>query len=307
MLSNSEIIASNLVIASCLRAVADPVRLRLLRLCADRPTNVTELAVATRDSEPNVSRHLKQLAQAGLLRRLRLGQRVEYVPVVTPGFATKLLVLLLEGLDPNEPGLRDARACLRSIHVDSRSLRLQRHKINTSPVASHLGRNVRSIIESDLLRDAAGRTVLVSTDYLEVLELLLRTAANVTVLITAPSERQVWQQWAIESEVSIGYLMYGETMPGVGFDVFFASPRNHESQNLVGLKGAITSARRYAKKTAGIVWILADYELLEGVIAPPTHLRHIFSEQGVECLSLIPIETHGTHLLAAYGRISEFQ
>ena len=143
MLSNSEIITSNLVIASCLRAVADPVRLRLLRLCADRPTNVTELAVATRDSEPNVSRHLKQLAQAGLLRRLRLGQRVEYVPVVTPGFATKLLVLLLEGLDPNEPGLRDARACLRSIHVDSRSLRLQRHKINTSPVASHLGRNVR--------------------------------------------------------------------------------------------------------------------------------------------------------------------
>ena len=48
------------------RAVADERRLRLLRLCADGPATVSALATATGDSEPNVSRQLKQLATAGL-------------------------------------------------------------------------------------------------------------------------------------------------------------------------------------------------------------------------------------------------
>ena len=64
-----------------LRAVSDPARLRLLRLCFDQPTSVSELAAAVADSEPNVSRQLKQLATAGLLRRARRGQSVEYLPM----------------------------------------------------------------------------------------------------------------------------------------------------------------------------------------------------------------------------------
>ena len=81
MLSNSEIKYGSEFMVRALRAVADPARLRLLRLCSDQPTSVSELAAATADSEPNVSRQLKQLALAGLLRRVRRGQRVEYLPV----------------------------------------------------------------------------------------------------------------------------------------------------------------------------------------------------------------------------------
>ena len=81
MLSNSEIKYDSEFMVRALRAVADPARLRLLRLCSDQPTSVSELAAATADSEPNVSRQLKQLALAGLLRRVRRGQRVEYLPV----------------------------------------------------------------------------------------------------------------------------------------------------------------------------------------------------------------------------------
>ena len=96
--------------ARALRAVADPARVRLLRLCADRPTSVSELAAATSDSEPNVSRHLKQLALVGLLRRVRRGQRVEYLPVSEAGFAADLLGLLLQRFSSDDAGLREARA-----------------------------------------------------------------------------------------------------------------------------------------------------------------------------------------------------
>ena len=121
MLSNSEIKYGSEFMVRALRAVADPARLRLLRLCSDQPTSVSELAAATADSEPNVSRQLKQLALAGLLRRVRRGQRVEYLPVADSGFARDLLGLLLQRLDPDDPALREARARLRAIEVAART------------------------------------------------------------------------------------------------------------------------------------------------------------------------------------------
>ena len=105
--------------ARALRAVADPARVRLLRLCADRPTSVSELAAATSDSEPNVSRHLKQLALVGLLRRVRRGQRVEYLPVSEAGFAADLLGLLLQRFSSDDAGLREARAHVAGLLDDT--------------------------------------------------------------------------------------------------------------------------------------------------------------------------------------------
>jgi DNA-binding transcriptional ArsR family regulator len=65
-------------LASLLRALSDPCRLRLLWLCAAQPAAVSALAAALGETEPTVSRHLKALAAAGILRRTRRGQRVEY-------------------------------------------------------------------------------------------------------------------------------------------------------------------------------------------------------------------------------------
>ena len=88
MLSNSETQIDAAGLARLLRAAADPVRLRLLRLCADGPVGVSELAAALGESEPNVSRHLKQLATEGFLRRARRGQRVEYRAAADASLAT---------------------------------------------------------------------------------------------------------------------------------------------------------------------------------------------------------------------------
>ncbi|MGY8993436.1 MAG: ArsR/SmtB family transcription factor [Rhodospirillales bacterium] len=61
-----------------LRAVAEPSRLRILALCAQGELTVSELVDVLGQSQPRVSRHLKVLAEAGLLERLREGTWVFY-------------------------------------------------------------------------------------------------------------------------------------------------------------------------------------------------------------------------------------
>ncbi|MEM9628835.1 MAG: metalloregulator ArsR/SmtB family transcription factor [Pseudomonadota bacterium] len=61
-----------------LRAAADMTRLRLLLLCAQGEWTVSELTQVLGQSQPRVSRHLKLLADAGLLERIPEGSWVFY-------------------------------------------------------------------------------------------------------------------------------------------------------------------------------------------------------------------------------------
>ena len=63
---------------SCLRAVAEPTRLRLLSLCSEGDMTVSELTQILGQSQPRVSRHLKLLCDAGVLDRFREGSWVFY-------------------------------------------------------------------------------------------------------------------------------------------------------------------------------------------------------------------------------------
>ena len=68
-------------IAPLLKAIADPVRLRLLSLVAahqDREACVCELQDAFDLSQPTISHHLKVLHEAGLLERSKRGTWVYY-------------------------------------------------------------------------------------------------------------------------------------------------------------------------------------------------------------------------------------
>ena len=65
-------------ILSCLRASAEPTRLRLLALCAASDMTVSDLKKVLRQSQPRISRHLKLLCDAGLLDRYREGNWVFY-------------------------------------------------------------------------------------------------------------------------------------------------------------------------------------------------------------------------------------
>lgn len=61
---------------TALRAVAEPTRLRLLALSARGELTVGEMVQILGQSQPRVSRHLKLLAEAGLLDRFREGSRI---------------------------------------------------------------------------------------------------------------------------------------------------------------------------------------------------------------------------------------
>jgi len=72
------------------RALADPTRLRMLLLVRAMELSVGELAAVLRQSQPRVSRHVRILADAGLLRRskegawvfVRLGEAALTAPVL---------------------------------------------------------------------------------------------------------------------------------------------------------------------------------------------------------------------------------
>lgn len=61
-----------------LRAAAEPSRLRLLAVCSHGEWTVSELVQVMAQSQPRISRHLKLLAEAGLLERFREGSWVFY-------------------------------------------------------------------------------------------------------------------------------------------------------------------------------------------------------------------------------------
>ena len=60
------------------KALADPIRLRIVALCAHGECSVSELTAVLAQSQPRVSQHLRQLCDAGLLKRFRDGQFVYY-------------------------------------------------------------------------------------------------------------------------------------------------------------------------------------------------------------------------------------
>lgn len=61
-----------------LRALADPTRLQALQLIAERPRSTQELAPLVGIGEAGLSKHLRQLAEAGLLSTRREGYYVLY-------------------------------------------------------------------------------------------------------------------------------------------------------------------------------------------------------------------------------------
>ncbi|CAN5576904.1 metalloregulator ArsR/SmtB family transcription factor [soil metagenome] len=66
------------MVAELFRVLSEAIRLRLLNLLRDGEMSVTELTQACRASQPNISKHLKILTEAGILRRDQRGNIVYY-------------------------------------------------------------------------------------------------------------------------------------------------------------------------------------------------------------------------------------
>ena len=92
-----------------LKAVAEPTRLRVLVLLSAGELNVKDLTRILGQSQPRISRHLKLLAEAGLVERAPEGSWV-YFRLAETGQGGELARLVLERIDRSDPQLvRDLR------------------------------------------------------------------------------------------------------------------------------------------------------------------------------------------------------
>lgn len=66
------------LVAMRFKVLAEPLRLRILHSLQDGEKSVTDLTEAVAASQPNVSKHLKILQDAGLLNRRQEGNTVYY-------------------------------------------------------------------------------------------------------------------------------------------------------------------------------------------------------------------------------------
>jgi len=92
-----------------LKAVAEPTRLRVLVLLSAGELNVKDLTRILGQSQPRISRHLKLLAEAGLVERAPEGSWV-YFRLAETGQGGELARLVLERIDRSDPLIvRDLR------------------------------------------------------------------------------------------------------------------------------------------------------------------------------------------------------
>lgn len=66
------------LIAARFKVLAEPLRLRILHTLQDDEKSVNELSELVEASQPNVSKHLKILQDAGVLNRQQKGNAVYY-------------------------------------------------------------------------------------------------------------------------------------------------------------------------------------------------------------------------------------
>jgi len=91
-----------------LRAAAEPTRLRLLRLLQNGEFNVKDLTQLLGQSQPRVSRHIRLLAEAGLIERYQEGSWV-FVRASSDPCVRSFIEAALSMIAPDDPQiLRDA-------------------------------------------------------------------------------------------------------------------------------------------------------------------------------------------------------
>jgi DNA-binding transcriptional ArsR family regulator len=281
-----------------LRAAGDPSRLRLLALCMEGALSVSELAGALRQSEPRTSRHLKILCDAGLLERLRQGQRVHYRGSGQAAAGTFVRGLLAQ-LDRADPVLTQDRSAARALSGSAAQLGSE----------SRLGRALAALVLADAGRVPTGSLLLLGVRHPE----LLTTGARVAGGCTAIAQSRRAAQWArafterhslacrvIEAASATGFSDADLARSGGPFAaVVLDQPEGGAAELPLLLRRA-----RAALVPAGRLWFFERYDSLDTagdriVEHPLARLRRLLGDAGLTCEKISPVEADGEHFLAA--------
>jgi ubiquinone/menaquinone biosynthesis C-methylase UbiE/DNA-binding transcriptional ArsR family regulator len=101
---------------SALRAAAEPTRLRVLALLVEAELTVSDLTEILRQSQPRISRHLRLLAEGGLVERYREGSWA-FFRLADRGAGAELARALVARLDPGDPALVRDRERLAEVRA----------------------------------------------------------------------------------------------------------------------------------------------------------------------------------------------
>jgi ArsR family transcriptional regulator len=280
-----------------LRASGEPTRLRLLALIARGEQSVSDLAAAVGQSEPRVSRHLRILAEAGLLERQRQGQWVHYRSPAAPE-AVSFVRGLLAQLDRRDERLVADRCALGADAAGALS-------------ESRLGRALAALIGPQP-EGGCGAALVVGVTHPELLQASAAVARSCAALAGTRRAAQAARAYAERGGFACRVL---EASPGGGltetdvargggrFDLILLDRPAADDATLVR---TLDVARR-ALAPEGRLWLFERYETLEisreRVIEHPlARLRRLLSESGLRCERLSPLEADGEHVLAASAR-----
>ena len=180
-----------------LRALADPTRLRIMRLLAAMELAVGELAQVLGQSQPRVSRHIRILSDAGLAERRKEGSWVFLKAAVSEAGAPSLgnaAARLLAQAEHDDPAFA-ARCAEDRRHLAA--IRAAREATASAYFARHAGQwdQIRSLhcpdgpVEAALLAalgGAVGRVLDVGTGTGRIAELFAPAAEHVTGFDMSP-------------------------------------------------------------------------------------------------------------------------
>jgi ubiquinone/menaquinone biosynthesis C-methylase UbiE/DNA-binding transcriptional ArsR family regulator len=103
-------------LTATLKAAGESTRLRLLMLIADAELTVSDLTAILRQSQPRLSRHLRLLAEAGLVERYREGSWAFFRLGERSGVGD-IARQLIARLDPNDPVIARDRERLAAVRA----------------------------------------------------------------------------------------------------------------------------------------------------------------------------------------------
>ncbi len=178
-------------LATLLRAIGDPSRLRLLHALEQGELTVSEMTEVTGLSQPRVSRHLKLLCDARLLHRAR-DQNEVYYRANTDEARRALVEQTLDALSPQDPYVTQDESRLQII-LDKRRARAAEllAELGIEPMdagtAEDVGANVKSLLADSLgiatlRRTSLGRLLDIGTGTGTMLHMLAPFAEHVVAV-----------------------------------------------------------------------------------------------------------------------------
>ncbi len=116
-------------LTAMLKAAGEATRLRILALLAEAELTVSDLTEILRQSQPRLSRHLRLLAEAGLVERFREGSWAFFRLGERGGSAdlARALIGRLKGDDPIVARDRERLAAVRAARADAAQNYFRRH------------------------------------------------------------------------------------------------------------------------------------------------------------------------------------